>query len=160
MLVRSTQDTLFNVMRTNISKNQNTQIPSEQGRAAEAIASIEVNQESFIVAPKPVHSITIDLQFLGPDQARQLIKMFDSAEAYAENFSALKALTRGLYKIIDDSRPPAESPVSRMFHTVNNLQGLLLLDDAQEVDRIINGSGLMPNVWYGFNSRKGGNHAQ
>jgi hypothetical protein len=156
MLFCSTQDLILIVMQNNIRKNQNEQIPSEQGRAAEVNASIKVKQETFQAASKPVKSISIDLQFLSPDQARQLIKMFDSPEAYAENFSALKAITRGLYKIIDDSLPPAENPISRMFNTVNNLQGLLLLDDAQEVDRIVNASGLMPNVWYGFKSRKGG----
>jgi hypothetical protein len=48
MLVRSTQDTLFNVMRTNISKNQNKQIPSEQGGAVQ----ITINEDDVNYAIK------------------------------------------------------------------------------------------------------------
>ncbi len=107
-----------------------------------------IQAQTNITEPsKPAAQITIDLHYLNPDQARQLLKMFDSPEAYAENFSALKAITRGLYKIIDDSKPDEASPIPRMFHTVNNLQDLLLLDNMQEVDRIIYNSGLMPDVW-------------
>jgi hypothetical protein len=107
-----------------------------------------IQAQTNITEPsKPTAQLTIDLHYLNPDQARQLLKMFDSPEAYAENFSALKAITRGLYKIIDDSKPNDESPVIRMFHTVNNMQGILLLDDMQEVDRIIYNSGLMPDAW-------------
>lgn len=100
--------------------------------------------------------IVLDLEYLSADQAKQLIEMFDSPEAYAENFSALKAITRGLYKIIEDTKPKVESPLGRMFRTVNNLQGLLLLHDMQEVDRIIRSSGLMPNSWFSFGYKKGG----
>lgn len=98
--------------------------------------------------------LSIDLQYLTADQARQLIKMFDSPEAYAENFSAIKAITRGLYKVIEDTKPTPASQIGRMFHTVNNMQSLLLLDDMQEVERIISSSGLMPDPWYGFRSQR------
>jgi hypothetical protein len=37
-----------------------------------------------------------------------------------------------------------------MFSVVNNMQGILLLDDMNEVWRITEASGLMPNPWYGF----------
>lgn len=100
--------------------------------------------------------IIIDLQYLTTDQARHLINMFDSPEAYAENFSAIKAITRGLYKVIEDNKPKEKSPIVRMFHTVNEMQGMLMLDDMQEHERIIMKSGLMPNPWYGFRRRKGG----
>jgi hypothetical protein len=99
------------------------------------------------ISAKPVEEVTLNLKYLTATQAQELINMFDSPEAYAENFSALKGITRGLYKIIDDTNPSDGDPVSRMFHTVNNLQGILLLDDMQEVERIIHNSGLMPNVW-------------
>lgn len=94
----------------------------------------------------PVKSETFncDLKYITADQAWQLIQMFDSPEAYAENFSAIKVITRGLYKIIEDTNQPSDSKVVRMFNTVNHLQGLLFLDDMQEVDRIIGESGLMP----------------
>ena len=100
------------------------------------------------------NKLSTELQYLTIDQARQLIEMFDNPEAYAENFSALKAITRGLYKVIQDTNLSTTSPVGRMFKTVNNLQGILLLNDPQEVERILSVSGLMPDPWYGFRSRK------
>jgi hypothetical protein len=113
-----------------------------------------ISTSSSAVSKKP-QRITIDLQYLNAAQAQQLIKMFDDPEAYAENFSALKAITKGLYKIILESKPDPDSPLPRMFHTVNNLQGILLLDDMQEVDRITRNSGLMPYVGFGDRSQKG-----
>lgn len=93
---------------------------------------------------------SIDLQYLNVDQARQLINMFDTAEAYAENFSALKAITRGLYKLIQDGGHDQNQKTIRMFHTVNNLQAILLLEDMQEVERILCNSGQMPAPWNSF----------
>jgi hypothetical protein len=105
---------------------------------------------------KPVEKLTIDLQYLTADQARNLIQMFDSPEAYAENFSAVKAITRGLYKLLENTNPPERSPILRMFHTVNNMQGTLMLDEMHEHERIITDSYLMPDAWYGFRQKKGG----
>ncbi|MBC8984765.1 hypothetical protein H9X96_03140 [Pedobacter sp. N36a] len=93
---------------------------------------------------------TTDLNFITPSQASRILKMFDSPEAYAENFAALKAITRGLYKLIDDNGYDNNDQVARMFQTVNRLQGILLLDDIQEVDRILRESSLMPDPWFGF----------
>lgn len=98
--------------------------------------------------------VTIDLKYLTADQARQLINMFDSPEAYAENFSAIKAITRGLYKVIEETKPTSASQIGRMFKTVNTLQSTLLLDNMQEVERIISSSGLMPDPWYRFRSQR------
>lgn len=92
---------------------------------------------------KSLH-LSIDLGYLSADQARKIIRMFDTPEAYAENFSALKVITRGLYKVIEDKQLEPESQLGRMFKTVNGLQSALLPDDINEVDRIISNSGLMP----------------
>lgn len=114
-------------------------------------------KKMFISQP---NTITIDLKYITAKQAKQLIKMFDSPDAYAENFSAIKAITRGLHKIIMDSNPVGNTPIMRMFRTVNDMQGTLMLDDVQEHERIINNSGLMPNLWDSFRSKKGGFHEQ
>jgi hypothetical protein len=114
---------------------------------------IEGNQD---LPSKSNTRIIIDLQYLTTDQARQLIEMFDSPEAYAENFSAIKAITRGLYKVIEDTHAKIETPIARMFHVVNEMQGTLMRDDMREHERIINNSGLMPDPWCYFRSRKGG----
>lgn len=92
-------------------------------------------------------NLTIDLQYITPDQARQVIGMFDGPEQYRKNFSALKAITRGLFKLLCEGGNPK---IQGMFNTVNDLQGILLLDDMQEVDRILSASCLMPDVWQGF----------
>ncbi|GGG93521.1 hypothetical protein [Pedobacter zeae] len=90
-------------------------------------------------------SLTIDLNYITEDQARQVIKMFDSPEEYQRNFSAIKAITRGMFKLICNER--GNHKIKGMFDTVNNLQGILLLEDSQEVERILEASGLMPDVW-------------
>lgn len=94
---------------------------------------------------KPTKCI-IDLQYLNADQARQLINMFDTPQAYSENFSALKAITKGLYKLIQDGGHNKNQKTIRMFNTVNDLQGILLLENMQEVERILLDSGLMPDL--------------
>lgn len=86
--------------------------------------------------------------------------MFDSPEAYAENFSAIKIITRGLYKIIKDTNQPSDSKVGRMFSTVNDLQGLLLLDNMQEVDRIIRESGAKEGLLLYYRPAGGGIYVQ
>lgn len=98
--------------------------------------------------------ININLQYLTADQAKYLIEMFDSPEAYAENFSAIKAISSGLYNVLENMNPPEKSPILRMFHIVNNMQGTLMLDDMQEHERILKESGLMPDPWNGFRSNK------
>jgi hypothetical protein len=47
MLFCSTQDLINNVMQNNIRKTQNAQIPSKEGRAAEANTSINTLLDSF-----------------------------------------------------------------------------------------------------------------
>jgi hypothetical protein len=101
-------------------------------------------------------TITIDLQYLSVEQAKSLISMFDSPQEYAENFSAIKAITRGLDKLILETDPALKTPIRRMFHTVNEIQGTLMRDNMQEHQRIIDGSGLMPDAWHVFHSKKGG----
>lgn len=113
-----------------------------------------IDNTTISPSAKPAKRIVIDLQYLNADQARQLINMFDSPEAYAENFSALKAITRGLYNLIQDKGFHDNNQIGRMFHTVNNLQGWLLLDDMQEVSRILEDSGLMPDPWHGFRENR------
>jgi hypothetical protein len=105
---------------------------------------------------KSTGSITIDLQYLSVQQAKCLIEMFDTPEDYAENFSTIKAITRGLNRIIIDTKPGLKSPIGRMFHTVNEIQGVLMREDMKDHHRILDSSGLMPDPWIGFKAEKGG----
>ncbi|WP_285008795.1 hypothetical protein [Pedobacter faecalis] len=130
-------------MRTNNCKNN--QLPDQ------VVAVVNSTDDVFVKMETSQH-VNLKLRYLNAEQVRRLIKMFDSAEAYAENFSALKAITRGLYKLIEDS-PDDQSRIARMFRTVNNMQGALLLDNADEVERIVSRSGLMPDPWGGFSGR-------
>ena len=82
--------------------------------------------------------------------------MFDSPDEYAENFSAIKAITRGLNNFLLENKPGINSPIGRMFNTVNEMQGTLMRDSMQEHQRILDASGLMPDQWRGFNPTKGG----
>jgi len=93
-------------------------------------------------------NLTINLEYITPDQARQVLEMFDGPEQYQKNFSAIKAITRGMFKLLCEGGP--NQKIQGMFNTVNDLQSILLLDDMQEVDRILNASNLMPDVWKGF----------
>lgn len=106
-----------------------------------------INNSTLIATARPIERVIIDLKYINADQASSLIRMFDSPEAYAENFSAIKAISRGLYKIIEDHSPTDDSQISRMFYTVNEIQGKLMLDDMQEHERIISSSGLMPDPY-------------
>lgn len=115
---------------------------------------MEINK--IVPAASNKQSIVIDLKYLNADQARSLIKMFDSQEAYAENFSAIKAITRGMFNVLHNTNQKAATPIVRIFNVVNSMQDTLMLDDMQENDRIVNASGLMPNCWYGFGYQKGG----
>ncbi|WP_256004868.1 hypothetical protein [Pedobacter deserti] len=129
-------------MRSTNFKNQNNQLPDQ-------VVAVENSIDDVFVKTETGQHVNLKLRYLNADQVRRLIKMFDSAEAYAENFSALKAITKGLYKLIEDS-PDDQSRIVRMFRTVNSMQGALLLDDADEVERIVSRSGLMPDPWGGF----------
>lgn len=114
------------------------------------------DNNKMVPAAIPAERIVIELQYLNADQARCLIKMFDSPEAYAENFSAIKAITRGLFKALHNTNQKATTPIVRIFNVVNSMQDTLMLDDMQENERILNASGLMPDWWYGFGYQKGG----
>lgn len=124
-------------------------------RKESIMKSNSTDKNKIVRAAKSAERVIIDLQYLTADQARYLIKMFDSPEAYAENFSAIKAITRGLYRLLENTDPPEKSPLLRMFRTVNDIQGGLMLDDMHEHERILQDSGLMPDPWYGFRSKKG-----
>ncbi|GEM_PF-4247014 len=113
-----------------------------------------------IVGASEAKQVTMNLNYITPDQAQQLIDMFDSPEAYAENFSALRAITTGLYKILLDTNVNERTQIGRMFSVVNNMQGILLRDDMKEVWRITEASGLMPYVGFGHRQQKGGDHAK
>jgi len=117
------------------------------------------DKEGVVTAIKPTNQIIIDLQYLTAEQATSLIKMFDSPKDYAENFSAIKAITRGLFNIILETRPEKGSPIGRLFDTVNDMQDAIMLDDMQENERILRQSGLMPNTWSGFGKREEAGHA-
>lgn len=109
-----------------------------------------------IIPVKPPVPFHADLNYITPRQLRIIIDMFDTPEAYAENFSALKAIARGLYNLIQDKGFHNNNQIERMFHAVNNLQGILYPEDPEEGHRILQDSGLMPDPWQQFRSPKGG----
>lgn len=99
---------------------------------------------------------TIKLNYLNAGQAGMVLSMFDNEEDFAEYFSALKAITRGLYKILEDC-DFKEDKIKRMFKVVNELQGRLLPEDMQQTEQILKDSGLMPDPWQNYRKTKGGN---
>ena len=105
-----------------------------------------------VVGASEANQVTLNLNYITPAQAQNLVEMFDSAEAYAENFSALKAITKGLYKILTDTSANERTQIGRMFSVVNTMQAILLLEDMNEVWRITETSGLIPNTWPGFHT--------
>lgn len=99
------------------------------------------------VTVKQTVKLKFELKYLSEKQAAQLLKMFDSPESFAENFSALKTVSRGLYKIIEENNVHLDDPLARMFKTVNDLQAWLYPDDIHEAERILQESGMVPNTW-------------
>jgi hypothetical protein len=86
---------------------------------------------------KPTVTFTRELGYLTQKQANDVLKMFDSKEAYAKNFTALKTITSGFFDLLQDGGLSKNEKVGKMFNTVNNLQSALLPDNYMEMESIL-----------------------
>ena len=83
--------------------------------------------------------VTVNLNFLSEKQLKEFLKMFDSREAYIKNYMPLKAIARGLFDIINNSEIKINhnSKLGRMFRAINDLQGILILDNIREWSNLV-----------------------
>lgn len=109
-----------------------------------------------ITGTSEAKQVTLNLNYITPTQAQDLIEMFDSPEAYAENFSALKAITRGLFLIAQEGGQGSNTNLERMFNTVNIMQAILAPENYSDMMLILLKSGLMPDNSVYSRMRKGG----
>jgi hypothetical protein len=78
---------------------------------------------------KAVKEITVKLNFLNEYQLNQILKMFDSEEAYCKNYPPLKAICSGLHEFITRDQKNVNPKIRKMFQAINSLQGSLILKD-------------------------------
>jgi len=69
---------------------------------------------------KPSVNYPRKLGYLTPEQADDVLKLFDSKEADAKNFTTLKAIARGLVELLEEGGLAENQRVSKMFQMVNN----------------------------------------
>jgi hypothetical protein len=78
---------------------------------------------------KASKEITIKLNFLTEHQLNQILKMFDSEDAYSQNYPPLKAISGGLYELITRDQKNVNPKIRKMFQAINSFQGALILND-------------------------------
>jgi hypothetical protein len=86
---------------------------------------------------KPVVTFTRDLGYLTPRQADAILRMFDTKDSYAKNFTALRTITSAFFEMIQFGGFNSNEKVRKMFDVVNNIQGSLLPDDFTEMESIL-----------------------